>query len=142
MHAQPPAPPAQTPTQTPAPTQAMHAKTKAWIVFAGGTKFGEGRARLLQLVEELGSLNRAVHEMGMSYRAAWGYLKELEEAAGFALVERDGHGMRLTDAGRLFLQRFDAYRDRVAAAASAAYDDVFSDTDVARTGVARTAAAD
>ena len=56
----------------------MKPKLKVWIVFPSGTKFGEGRAELLRLVGEEGSLKRAVERMGMSYRAAWGSLRELE----------------------------------------------------------------
>jgi molybdate transport system regulatory protein len=95
----------------------MEPKSKVWVVFEGGTKFGGGRAELLRLVEKEGSLRRAVEGMGMSYRAAWGYIRELEKAAGFAFLERAGKGRssgtRLTSEARAFLGRFDAFRARV-----------------------------
>jgi molybdate transport system regulatory protein len=95
----------------------MQPKSKVWVVFDGGTKFGGGRAELLRLVEKEGSLRRAVERMEMSYRAAWGYLRELEEAAGFAFLERAGKGRssgtRLTKEARAFLDRFDAFSARV-----------------------------
>ena len=103
----------------------MEPKIKAWIVFPGGTKFGAGRARLLRLIDEEGSLNRAVKRMGMSYRAAWGYLQELEEAAGFAFVETSGGGSRLTDRARAFLVAFDRYRERLHGAATTSFDETF-----------------
>ena len=88
----------------------MRARLKVWVVFGDDVKFGDGRARLLELVEELGSLRRAVEQMGMSYRAGWGYLRELERAAGMKLLEPQGGGRRggtrLTRKGRLFLTRY------------------------------------
>jgi len=101
----------------------MEPKVKAWIVFDGGTKFGEGRARLLRLVEEEGSLNRAVKRMGMSYRAAWGYVQELERAAGFAFLERDTSGARLTAEGSEFLAAFERFSARVASAAADSFEE-------------------
>jgi molybdate transport system regulatory protein len=90
-------------------------RLKVWVVFGGRVKFGDGRAELLQLVDELGSLHQAVARVGMSYRNAWGYLRELERAAGFRLLEpvpgggRRG-GMRLTAEGRAFLARYRRFR--------------------------------
>ncbi|MEX2146343.1 MAG: LysR family transcriptional regulator [Candidatus Rokuibacteriota bacterium] len=88
----------------------MKARLKVWVVFDDRVKFGDGRARLLELVDEMGSLRRALEQMGMSYRAGWGYLRELERAAGMKLLEpkpggRRG-GTRLTRKGRLFLARY------------------------------------
>ena len=93
----------------------MRPKLKVWIVFDAGVKFGDGRADLLELIDRLGSLQKAVAEVGMSYRSAWGYLRELERAAGFKFVERapgagPRSGMRLTPAGRQFVERYRRFR--------------------------------
>ena len=101
----------------------MNPKLRVWVVFGNELKFGDGRARLLELIAERGSLRQAAAELGMSYRNAWGYLQQLETAAGFALVERapDGgprSGMRLTANGREFLacyRMFQQSLDRTAA---------------------------
>jgi molybdate transport system regulatory protein len=79
------------------------------VVVGGRVKFGDGRATLLERIDELGSLRQAVAGFGMSYRAAWGYFRELERAAGFAfLARRPGGqaGMRLTADARHFLRRY------------------------------------
>jgi molybdate transport system regulatory protein len=86
----------------------VKSKLRVWVVFRNRFKFGDGRARLLELIDERGSLRQAAAELDMSYRNAWGYLQELEKAAGFKLVARapDGKlrsGMRLTSKGREFL---------------------------------------
>lgn len=89
-------------------------KFKVWVTF-GDLKFGDGRARLLQAIDEQGSLRRAAEGFEMSYRNAWGYLRELERAAGFKFVERapgggPQSGMRLTERGRRFLERYRKFR--------------------------------
>jgi len=93
-------------------------KLKVWVAFGSELKFGDGRARLLELIDERGSLQQAAHEMAMSYRNAWGYLGELERSAGFRFVERavgraPRGGMRLTSEARRFLVRYRAFRSRL-----------------------------
>jgi molybdate transport repressor ModE-like protein len=68
------------------------------------------------VIDEQGSLRKAAGTFAMSYRHAWGYLRELEEAAGFKFVERvtsstrGQAGMRLTAQGRRFLARYRKFR--------------------------------
>ena len=74
--------------------------------------------QLLQAIDELGSLRRAAATFGMSYRRAWGYLRELETAAGFPFLERRvggwGHGGTvLTPEGRAFLTQYEAFRTQI-----------------------------
>ena len=89
----------------------MKPRVKVWVVFGDRLKFGEGRARLLEAIDEAGSLRQAVERFAMSYRNAWGYLRELEAAAGFKVLERapgrgPRGGMRLTPRGRQFVAQF------------------------------------
>jgi molybdate transport system regulatory protein len=93
----------------------MQPRLKVWVVFGERVKFGDGRAELLARIDTLGSLKKAVIEAGMSYRNAWGYLRELERAAGFRILERTpgggaGGGTRLTPEGRAFLDRYREFR--------------------------------
>ena len=106
----------------------MEPRVKAWIVFPGGTKFGAGRAELLRRIEATGSLQAAVAGMGMSYRAAWGYLRELETAAGFPFLERGGPGSRLTERARAFLAGYEAFHGRLDASANRAFRGAFRRT--------------
>jgi molybdate transport system regulatory protein len=94
----------------------MKPKIKVWVAFSDDLKFGAGRARLLELIDEYGSLQRAAKKFEMSYRNAWGYLGELEKAAGFKFVERapgggPRSGMRLTKEAKRFLARYWKFRD-------------------------------
>ena len=95
-------------------------RVKLWVVFDDRVKFGDGRAQLLELIERLGSIKHAVARTGMSYRAAWGYLRELETAAGFKFLERTRgagprSGARLTREAKQFLERYREFRRTVAA---------------------------
>jgi molybdate transport system regulatory protein len=96
-------------------------RLKVWIVFGDDVKLGDGRARLLELVDRLGSLRRAVARVGMSYRNGWGYFRDLERASGIRFLEpapggRRG-GTRLTAEGRAFLAQYRRFRDGLKAAA-------------------------
>ena len=105
-------------------------KLKVWVVFQGRVKFGDGRAQLLELIDELGSLKKAVARLGMSYRNAWGYLRELEQAAGFRILERGpgggrASGTRLTRRGRQFLARYRRFREGVEKGATRQFKQIF-----------------
>jgi molybdate transport system regulatory protein len=52
--------------------EAMKPKLRVWVTFGDAVKFGQGRAALLRLIDELGSIRQAVEQFGMSYRNVWG----------------------------------------------------------------------
>ena len=108
----------------------MKAKVKVWVTFSDELKFGDGRARLLELIGKRGSLQKAAQELEMSYRNAWGYLRELERAAGFKFVERapgggPQSGMRLTQEAKRFLARYWKFRAGLDGAAKRSFDRAF-----------------
>jgi molybdate transport system regulatory protein len=110
--------------------RAVEAKLRVWIVFGKRLKLGDGRARLLELIDERGSLRQAAAAFGMSYRNAWGYLRELEKAAGFTLIERAPggtlrSGMRLTPEGREFVACYRTFQRRLDRAAARHFDRAF-----------------
>lgn len=86
-----------------------------WLETGDGMLLGLGRIQLLELVEELGSLNKAASAMGMSYRAAWGRMKQTETVIGEALVERSGpkKGFRLTPLGHDIVRLFRTWHQDV-----------------------------
>lgn len=111
----------------------MKPRVKAWVVFGDRLKFGEGRARLLEAIDEVGSLKQAVEQFAMSYRNAWGYLRELEAAAGFKFLERapgraPSGGMRLTPKGRQFLAQFREFHRAVETASERRFPRAFRPT--------------
>ena len=93
-------------------------KAKFWLTLGPRTLFGDGKASLLEAVDRLGSLRSAAQSMDMSYRHAWGLLRELEKAAGFKFLEHTGTGprtnLRLTDDGRRFIDAYRRFREPLA----------------------------
>lgn len=84
------------------------------------------RLRLLQLVADTGSLAQAATAMGLSYRRAWGKVKELEANLGFPLVRSEvggagGGHTALTDGGRDLLEAYRRFGQRMDEALQAAY---------------------
>ena len=95
----------------------MKALTRITFVDEGGNKFfGEGPARLLRGIEEKGSLRAAALSMEMAYTKALTIIKNAEQALGFPLLIRctggkSGGGSKLTDEGKEWLERYEAYRN-------------------------------
>ena len=106
-------------------------KAKFWLTIGPRTLFGDGKADLLEAVDRLGSLRSAAQSMGMSYRHAWGLLRELDKAAGFAFLEHSGTGprtnLRLTDNGRRFIDAYRRFREPLDGVIEARFHRVFPD---------------
>jgi molybdate transport repressor ModE-like protein len=63
------------------------------------------RLRLLAAIEREGSVSAAARAVGIGQPTASGHLRLLETAAGQPLVERNGRGSTLTEAGRVLAER-------------------------------------
>jgi molybdate transport system regulatory protein len=76
---------------------------------------GPGRADLMELIAETGSISEAAKRMGMSYKRAWTLVQALNDGFGALLVEtaRGGkeQGASLTEAGREVLERYRGMQD-------------------------------
>jgi molybdate transport repressor ModE-like protein len=70
-----------------------------------GALWDATRMRLLVEIDRHGSLSAAAREVGIGQPSASQHLRLLEAAAGQRLVERDGRGSRLTEAGRVLAER-------------------------------------
>jgi molybdate transport system regulatory protein len=84
-------------------------RLRVWLEQEDQTYIGIGSTLLLQQVEKLGSLRKASESLGMSYRRAWGKLKNAEERIGKPLVEKTkGKGQRfnLSPYGKEVMERF------------------------------------
>lgn len=111
----------------------MRAITKIIFLDEQGEKFfGEGPARLLHGVEETGSLRAAAMSMNMAYTKALKLIRNAETALGFPVISRktggrDGGGSRLTEEGKEWLCRYEAYRDACKQANSRLYLEFFGE---------------
>jgi molybdate transport repressor ModE-like protein len=74
------------------------------------------RLRVLREVARRGSFSAAAQALAYSQSAVSQQIAALEREAGARLVERNGRGIRLTDAGRALVRRTDAILAELAAA--------------------------
>ncbi len=84
-------------------------RLRVWIEQENEIYIGIGSTLLLQHIEKLGSLRKAAEELGMSYRRAWGKLKNAEKRIGQPLVEKTkGKGQRfnLSPFGKELMENF------------------------------------
>ncbi len=91
---------------------AMRVKSKVWIEIDGLPFFGEGRRNLLINIEERGSISSAAKQLGISYKKAWSYIKNMEDRLGVKLVRKcvggkGGGGTTLTKEARVLINKFD-----------------------------------
>jgi molybdate transport system regulatory protein len=88
---------------------------KIWLSDqAGNGILGDGKWRILKLIEEKGSLKAACEELGYTYRRTWGNLEKIEKMLGFPLLEKHRGGnekgsTRLTPQGKKLVAAFDAF---------------------------------
>ena len=104
----------------------MKPRIKLWLERDGRIVMSDYRLRLLVLVAETGSLAEAAQQMGLSYRRAWGKVKELERNLDLPLVQSavggagGGHTV-ITPGGRELLRRYAEFRSHAEAAVQEAY---------------------
>ena len=94
--------------------------------------FGPDTARLLQLIDQEGSLLSACKKMNMAYSKGWKMMKKAEGQAGFPFLARqaggsEGGNSALTPEGRAFLEAYQAMEKEVTEAAGAAFRKYFAE---------------
>ncbi len=93
-------------------------KAKVWLERNGRFVLSRGRADLLSAVEKHGSIVKAAKDMNMSYRHAWGIIREINNAVGKKVVESARGGKRggktmLTRVGKDLLEHYNAIHTQV-----------------------------
>jgi molybdate transport system regulatory protein len=83
------------------------------IDFDEGRRIGQGKVRLLELIEEHGSISSAARAMKMSYRRAWLLADELNRMFAEPVVEtqmggRGGGNAKLSPLGRRLVELYRA----------------------------------
>lgn len=79
----------------------------------GGGALSDKRIRLLELIDELGSINQAAKAVPLSYKAAWDAIDAMNNMSAQPLVTRvsggrQGGGTQLTDYGRRLVAMYRA----------------------------------
>ena len=76
---------------------------------------GDGRIKLLEAVDRMGSVNLASKEFGLSYPHAWRYVHEVEKIFGKKLVNtkiggKGGGGTELTEFAKELIGEYNKFR--------------------------------
>jgi molybdate transport system regulatory protein len=86
-------------------------RIRCWIDIDGERFFGPGRAELLQLIVDTGSISKAAKSMGMSYKKAWAMVDELNARGQkpYVITHKGGQkggGTEVTKTGREVLTAY------------------------------------
>ena len=108
----------------------MEPRLKLWLEKDGELVFSDYRAMLLDHISKTGSIRGGSERMGLSYRRAWGKIKEIERNLGVRLVESEVGGLgggqtKLTPEGEQLLARYRAFRAAVEADVRRDFADAF-----------------
>jgi len=109
----------------------LHVHVKVWLANEEAEPvFGLGLMRLLEGINQTGSILHAASDMGMSYRSAWGRLRAAERRLGEPLLERAPGagrrgGSRLTAVGRRLLERYSALVRQITRLSEATFGRLF-----------------
>ena len=109
----------------------MKIKSKFWLEDdSGETVFGEGRRKILELIDELGSMQATARTLGMSYRGVWARVKATEERLDMKLVETSvgrgkDRGSRLTPEAKKLLANFKLLNRKGMAHTDTLFEEVF-----------------
>lgn len=88
-------------------------RSRQWIVNEQGEMvMGEGRKRILETIEQTGSINQAAKRLKMSYKGVWSKIKATESHLNARLVRSDGkRGSHVTDEGKKLLQKYSRLKE-------------------------------
>ena len=83
------------------------------VDLGSGRALGPGKIRLLEAIEETGSISQAGRKLGMSYRRAWLLVDDMNKCFRDVVIEAQpggahGGGTTLTPFGRRLVQRYRA----------------------------------
>ena len=105
-------------------------RVKLWLEQDGKLVMSDYRVRLLAVVAETNSLAKAASEMKLSYRRAWGKVKEMEENLGYPLVHSEvggagGGHTTLTPEGERLVRAYQRLQERLSRAVTEAFAEEF-----------------
>jgi molybdate transport system regulatory protein len=93
----------------------------------GDIILGSGRMKILESIDQTGSINKTAKELKMSYKTVWSKIKSTEKNFGKAVVLADKKtGTVLTEDGRELLKKYRELKQRCITADDLIFDDIFS----------------
>lgn len=109
----------------------LEPRIKLWVEKDGLLVLSDYRVQLLRHIAETGSLAEAAQRMGLSYRRAWGKIREIERNMGTQLVHSEtggagGGGSRLTQQGERLLALYERFRRKMETDLGKEFKEVFN----------------
>lgn len=110
----------------------MKVKLRVYVEEEGRHLVGDGKIKLLEAVDKLGSVNLASKEFGLSYPHAWRYIHELEEVFGRDMVEtkvggKGGGGAVLTEFAKELVSEYNKFREPVSGIIDKRFNETLKD---------------
>jgi molybdate transport system regulatory protein len=111
-------------------SKSLKVKSKIWIEIEGRPVMGEGRRNLLNYIDKKGSISQAARDLGISYKKAWSYIRNMEDRLGIKLVEkcvggRGGGGTKLTAEGKVLIDKYDRLQSGNREGINKSFRDIF-----------------
>ncbi len=102
-------------------------RSSQWIVDADDNIIiGEGRAKILEHIDQTGSMNQAAKLMKMSYKAVWSKIKATEKHMNVCIVHTDRkEGSRLSQHGKDLLKKYKQLKSQCISADDEIFDGIF-----------------
>ena len=97
--------------------QELKARYKLWLTLDSGEGvLGDGKWILLQTIDELGSITKAVEKLGISYRKAWGNLRKMEQLLDVPIIQKQrggasGGSTTLTPQGTILIKAYKKFHN-------------------------------
>jgi molybdate transport system regulatory protein len=113
------------------PARAISLRLRFRVMRGSEIAFGPGKAELLALIGQTGSINQAAKRMGMSYMRAWSLVQTMNRCFKKPLViathgGEGGGGAELTEAGRRMLALYRQLESKTSAATRATSKKILS----------------
>ena len=102
-------------------------RSSQWIVDADDNIIiGEGRAKILEHIDQTGSMNQAAKLMKMSYKAVWSKIKATEKHIDACIVHTDRKdGSRLSQEGKDLLKKYNLLKTQCMSADDKIFGNIF-----------------
>lgn len=110
----------------------MKVRSNVWLEVDGQVALSAWRIRLLEAIEQSGSISQGARMMDIPYRRAWEKIQECETQWGFNLIETQtggvgGGGTRLTSQGKATIRKYKALVSGIDDLLQARFKDLFPD---------------
>jgi molybdate transport system regulatory protein len=110
----------------------MKPKFNFWLEEDGEVALSIWRVKLLEAIDQAGSISGGATEMNVPYRIAWQKIHEMETRLGQKLIETqiggsDGGGATLTPLAQSYIQKFNQFQQEIQTLLQTQFDKAFSE---------------